>query len=42
MEIDLYFISGVMLGFEFVRYEEDGFTKGIVLDLFIIRLLVLW
>jgi hypothetical protein len=40
MEIDIYFINGMMLGIEFVPEYED--TKALVVDLFIIRFMFFW
>jgi len=43
MEIDLYLISGCMLGAKFVHLDEyDGFSKGIVIDVFVVRIMFLW
>lgn len=42
MEISFYFISGLMCGLEYVPYEEDGYSGGVVLDLFVVRIMFLW
>lgn len=43
MIIDLYLISGMMLGAEFVYLDgDDGLEKGIVIDLFVLRIMFLW
>ena len=42
MMIDFYLISGMMLGFEYVPYQEDGFNHGIVIDIFVLRIMFLW
>jgi hypothetical protein len=42
-EIDFYLISGLMVGTEFVHLDgEDGFSNGIVIDLFVVRIMFLW
>jgi len=40
MEIDIYLISGMMFGIEFVPDYEG--TKAMVVDLFIIRFMFFW
>jgi hypothetical protein len=42
MEISFYLISGLMFGLEYVPYEEDGFSNGFVVDLFVVRIMFLW
>jgi hypothetical protein len=43
MIIDLYLISGLMFGAEFVHLDgEDGIENGIVIDLFVLRIMFLW
>jgi hypothetical protein len=39
-EIDIYFINGLMLGFEYVPEYED--MQGIVIDFFFVRVTFLW
>ena len=43
MIVDFYLISGMMLGAEFVHLDgEDDLHKGIVVDLFVLRIMFLW
>ncbi len=43
MIIDFYLISGMMVGAEFVQLgDDDEFSKGIVIDLFVFRIMFLW
>lgn len=43
MILDFYLISGLMFGAEFVQLDgEDGLEKGIVIDLFVLRIMLLW
>lgn len=43
MIIQLYLISGMMVGAEFVHLDDDdGLEKGIVIDLFVLRIMILW
>jgi hypothetical protein len=43
MIIDFYLISGMMVGAEFVNLDdEEDFSKGIVIDLFVFRIMFLW
>jgi hypothetical protein len=43
MIIDFYLISGMMVGAEFVNLDDDeDFNKGIVIDLFVLRIMFLW
>jgi hypothetical protein len=40
MQIELHFISGMMLGVEFVTEVEE--FKAAVIDLFILRIMIFW
>ena len=43
MIIDFYLITGLMAGFEYVEIDgEDDIEKGIVIDLFLVRIMFLW
>jgi len=43
MIIDFYLISRMMVGAEFVQLgDDDEFNKGIVIDLFVFRIMFLW
>ena len=41
IELDLYLISGIMLGAEYVSMPEEGYS-AVVIDIFVVRLMVLW
>jgi hypothetical protein len=40
MEIELNFITGLMLGFEYVDMSQDDGDKHIVLDVLFLRIVV--
>lgn len=43
MMIDFYIISGMMLGIEFVELDgSEDIEKGIVIDIFLLRIMFLW
>lgn len=42
MGLDIYFINGMMLGIEYVPYQEEEGFRALVIDLFIIRFTFLW
>jgi hypothetical protein len=43
MEITLNFITGIMLGMEYIEQcDEDGPFKTLVFDLFFVRLCFVW
>ena len=42
MSVELNLITGVMLGFEYADFTDDGGDKFVVVDILFVRILFSW
>ena len=42
MEVDVNLITGLMLGFEYADFRDEGGDQFVVVDILFVRLLFIW